>query len=523
MWVGARGGERWVWHDRREMRGGSCGVAACLGLAMVLAAQEQVPQPRELGEDLGPAELEKRWEATGEFCELVWRVNEEGRLFAWPDPSSAVAEMWHPLPGWQRGDGVDPWASWFVDSRRADAAEYLLGWMRSPGQLLGAVDAQRHFERMGRAQTDAELRQFVVRPAEAATAALRRREVLDQQVATLLLKERAVEAALGELRFLAEQSEDAWLRWQAEDALHALDDSHPAPARVALREVDVIVPQRAELWLYVDHARVRARSDLAERGRAHGLQWTYGCIRGAGGTCSPFTLAGAQLLADRPGEIPFELARVCGRMRLDQALLAFDALPGGTPRLVWAAASGAFEVDVLASHLATLRIPPFRERDRIIATKWVPDYVVEARRDVLVVRHESLELPPESGEWPELLREAQSKHAAFAAALQPKSRLAPMHPFLLPAGGKLFVTHVPFRAEVETDASVPRMQSSLRRAASALRLTPPSLLPRDIRGPWLRLLDDAKPEASPSGGSRLLLTADDADPLDLLPLLLVRD
>lgn len=502
---------------------GSCGrrplVAICLGLLPALSAPGQQPPSRpELPERIPHDEVRARRDRDLPLWETLWEVDPAGALRQWPNPAAggstdqgmAIFEA-HPT-----GPGTDPHREVLVRRVARDPGHFLAALLRQPGDLLGATLATRHFEQLGRDTSEVALRQFLVTPDLDLTPVQQRRSLLDRQLAVRLLQQRAVRTAMPELEVLARKATDPWLRWTAQDALATFSPDTKAARRVALLQQPLPPPATADLWLWFDFARWPARDDVAEARRAALTERLYDMILAAGGSCPPAALAGAQYLVDLPDELPCEVARVWGRARVDQCLLGLARGDGGMT-LGWAAASGAFEVDVLREHLARHGVAFERAGDGLVSDRWWPGLAIEVHPAWLHVAR--VPTAPAAGAWPPPFAPALVAEAApFAIHLPAGSALPPPAALLLPSPGTVTLRFQPFSAIARLaaiDDGPARAAAALERAMELVGDPPPA-----VRAAWSKAMADARvDQLREGGGTRLRVEGTGLDPFDLWPLL----
>lgn len=238
-----------------------------------------------------------------------------------------------------------------------------------------------------------------------------------------------------------------------------------------------------------------------------------------GGAISDAWLAGTQYHVDLPDEVPYEAARTWGRARADQCLLGFRRVDGGW-RLVWAAMSGAFEVNVLSAYLDECGGAIESTKDGLHTVNWWPGYEVDVATDHVVVRHESG--VGEIGKWPAVVDEAIARRAAIAGELM-ASKDSPTVPWLLLGGeGVATVQMQPFALSVTSKLSVADATAFCKEQAARVLVADTAWAPgfESLRQLWPAALEAASVTAiQGSDRVRIEVTGKDLDPLLLWPLL----
>ena len=460
------------------------------------------------------------------FWDTQWIVREDGVLTQLPNPAvqgpttqgySFVADE---NPRDRSRDALVQTLSVWLHAGNSWACQYLGAALRCPGDLLGATLAERHFAQLGRDASDVALRQFLLQPDGALEEPLLRREQLDRELAVRLLQRRGARAAIGELRSLARDAGDPFLRRAAAAAHSELADA-AASSPVALPSLPVEVPAGMAFWLWIDMGNVAARRDIASAVRTARVEkgWDHVLARDPERGISDALLAGSQHRVDVFDELPYEMARTWGRARIDQCLLGFRWVDGDC-RLIWAAASGAFEVEALTAYLGRCGIGIETNKGRLHTTDWWPDHEVDVAADHVVVRHKRG--IGAIGKWPAVVDEAIERRAAIAGELSP-SKDSPTVPWLLLGGeGVATLQLQPFALTVTSKLSVADakafcMERAGRIDASDTVWTPAS---PELRQRWRAALYAASVTAiEGSDRVRIEVTGKDLDPLLLWPLL----
>lgn len=455
-----------------------------------------------------------------------WIVRDDGVLTQLPNPAASgpttqgysfVGDENQPA---RSRDALVRTLSVWLQAGGSWACQHLAPALRCPGDLLGATLAERHFAQLGRDASVVALRQFLMQPAGASDGPSLRREQLDRELAVRLLQRTATRAAVGEMRSLARDAGDPFLRRAAATA-HAVLGDAAAPLPVALSSLSIEVPAAMAFWLWVDMGNVAARPDITSAVHTARVEemWDHVLDRDPQRGISDVLLAGAQHRIDVFDELPYEVARTWGRARIDQCLLGFRWVDGDC-RLMWAAASGAFEVEALTAHLGRCGIAIETNKGRLHTSEWWPDHEVEVAADHVVVRHKRG--VGAIGKWPAVVDEAIARHAAIAGELLP-SVDSPSVPWLLLGGeGVATVRLQPFSLSVTSKLSVDDARAFCRDRATRIdasdrvwKVAPPELRQRcrtAIEAATVTPIDG-------TGRVRIEVTGKDLDPLLLWPLL----
>lgn len=472
---------------------------AALSLLAGAAAQQPEPAP-------GPDPLQvrmvtrpemERLRDRGVLWDTTWGVDAAGFGVQWPNAaaggSTEVGQPWvqfAPGPPGSAGSG-DPVRRLLQNpvlfgKRDLVAAAWLATLLRAPGDLLGCTDAGRHFAQSGHDTADAALRAFAATEPTATDAELIRRERLERELALRLLRQRGAAPA-------------------------------PPVERVALLSRHVTPPGDADLWLWFDAGRWRAQHDVQAAIRAARTAHYWERLLAVGrGELPELPMAGAQHLVDLPGELPFEIVRCWGEVRLDQCLLALDRAGGEGPgwQLAWAAASGAFDVERLCAWLERCDVAFARDGGRMrAADTWWPGCEVAIGPQLVEVRHigGAADAAPRAGAagatdgaWPD---GSWARAAAGGAALAARWTRAGIA--FLPPRGELVLLLAPLRLRLEAPDGLEESLATARRAVAG----------DGSLATWQRALGAARVEAAGSGRERLEVTGADLDLAALWPLL----
>lgn len=192
-------------------------------------------------------ELTRRRDAGLPLGETEWDVREDGTLLQWPNPAAGGSTtLGMSFVGDERWMDLDQSDSLVVQlgSRRSDDALFWLApLLRRPGDLLAATNAERHFAQLGRDASAVALRQYLALAGDPGPESMQRRDALDRELAIRLLQRRGDSNAQGELRVLAKDADDPFLREAARDAL-ATFGAGTLPERTPLHELGLEPPAR---------------------------------------------------------------------------------------------------------------------------------------------------------------------------------------------------------------------------------------------------------------------------------------
>ena len=499
------------------------GLASLAGL---LAGHVSCQEPRRTPVTVSDEELIERHGRGQPFWETKWQLRKDGALTQLPNPAAGGASVrglsfiGDEFPSTEVRDALVRQLRLRVRSWPT-SVDWLAPLLREPGDLLSATLTERHFSKLKRNVRDVPLRQFLILPGEPKTEPMARRELLERELAVRLIQRRLMRSARGELRALATGEGDALVRRAARDALAAMDGDTARPS-VALQDLQLVPPAKADLWLWIDVARMPARGDIASALRKQRAEQLWQRVLGRGRGASEAILAGAQLVVDIPNELPFEMARLWGRARVDQCLLAFRVLDG-QPDLLWAAASGAFEVGVLGDYLEALQVEVTVHGEVVKSTDWWPGFAVEVAPNHVVVRRDLADTAP-AGAWPAFAAIAAGVGDVLAAKLPEDSEMQSLPWLLLERGDTAAVRLQPFALRVTTGASAARARERCESAAVHVASADPDRvlpsLPAQIATSWQAALRGAKVDASGEPGRlRVRVTGQKLDPFVLWPLL----
>ena len=450
--------------------------------------------------------------------EWLWFVRADGTLAQQPKdfPEAGPGKDFFALEG--AGPTNDRLVSGLGTRLRTqqELRHLLATLLRVPGDLLGTTSPERHFAQLGIGTSDVELRQLVAVPASASTPALRRRELLDRELAVRCLQYRNTRSSIGELRALAKNCSDPFLQHAIGAALHRFGAGE-APTRVALPSVVTKVADGVDLWLWCDFGQFTMRPDVAAAEHDAAAERVLAKTDRFGWRLENIMLASIQHYLDYHGEVGYEAARTWGRARIDQCLLGFR-IPSGVDdqlRLVYAAASGAFEVDVLASHLQQHKIGVERKDGRLRVGQWWPGYTVAVAADHFVVSTNAdmpCDLPAFVG-----AAIAAGDSLAIARAAHPDRAWS-----WLEAGATAAVRLAPFRFTLSQPGSLENAAELGRQRLLQLEAMLRGKLPdaAQLAERWQRALVAAGDRARVDGERvHFVVEAPELDPLLLWPLL----
>ncbi|MBK8100449.1 MAG: hypothetical protein IPK26_25405 [Planctomycetes bacterium] len=290
-------------------------LATLLGAA-VTPAQHAGPEPRDWPM-LQQQDVRNLRDQGRDLIEPAFLVRDDGELWVNPDPAAGAA-----IPGRYVEFGLP-------DLLRLEAPEgrspmtwnRALWFVHGPGELLDATDGERHLRRGDLPTGLVEIRQFLAQPLpEQATPARQHRLAVDLAVMCRRLVELRATNALPELRLLSKRQIDPLTTAAAERAIATLTGKEPAVDRVPRSLARL--PAGAALVAWFDQSRLPPLHSARAAMRAAAFDEITTMILAAGGTVSPPQAAGAMLMCDLPGELPFEIVRRCGPVRVDHGWLA---------------------------------------------------------------------------------------------------------------------------------------------------------------------------------------------------------
>lgn len=487
------------------------------GLATVAVAQRAEVDPTEIVV-VPRDELTERRDQGRPFWETQWIVRADGTLTQLPNPAagggtkigmSFVGDEFVPK------DTKDPLAQLLLrlgPTQPEQIAQWIAPLLRNHGDLLGATGIERHFAQLGRDASDVALRQFLAMPATATGEALVRRDLLDRELAVRLLQQRRARNAKGEIAAVLKAG-DSFLQRAAAEAMATFDGTAPPPGR-RLDRAAIAVPAHADLWVWIDPSRFTPRPDLCDATRTAMAKRTFATLLNAGGRVNNVILSKAQYTTDLPDELPYEAARLWGRARVDECLLCLRVGEQGL-ELQWAAASGAFEVDVIGRYLDARHACKL-DAGRVSTEAWWPGFEVELTHDRVVVRRSGE--AAQQGTWPAFVADAAASSAAFAALAPADSKLDRLPWLLLGRGDTATVALAPFALRIDAGIDAKSAADRCKAAAASLR-DAGERLALDLTA-MAAALGAARVEgaAAPSR-SRIEIAGENLDPLLLWPLL----
>lgn len=290
----------------------------------LLAQQPDEPEPAPFVGD--PWQLIER---DNKLIDLQWRRDANGDL-EWAIAGQKDAK-------WKRlwGNGL---ADVFAMGGLAGYAVPLL----HHGDLLSLADGEQHFRRLGLATDTAALAAFARAPLGKTPS---RVEELDRLVAVDVLLARGDEAKAALAQIAGDEKAPAAVRARA---------SRTAPPRERLRADELVLPERVDLCVMIDHGRLGDAHGLLGLARFVGLVSTSQVIeRLKRPRLDDATLGQAE--SDSLLELPFELVRHLGAMRFDHscASITWTGEVGGA--CTWTCtAAGSFEPVRIVSGLRGL-------------------------------------------------------------------------------------------------------------------------------------------------------------------------
>ena len=492
-------------------------------LAVVATAQQQTPAKTDI-EHVPRATVEARHAAGKPLYDTQWVVDASGAVMQFPNPAAGGSTdaglpfLGQPHAGRQPDPLPEELRAWLRSWK--SALPWLAANLRQPGSLLGAIDAERHRTQLGlqTAPTDVRLLLLLTEAIDRGLPdVLQRRALLEREVAARLLQQTNCLAARGEFEALRREA-DPFLVHAANDALAAMG----ARAAAVPTTPWTATPPTAgiDAWFWLDLRHFAPRPDIATAVRRATAEDFWQQLLAIGADPINLALAGAQMIVDRPGEAPFELARCWGRARIDRCLLGLSVLDGKT-QLGWAEATGMFEVEALRTYL-TERGLDVGGNGPVQSGTWWEGFHVTVTADRVVVLATAM-AKQVAGPMPEVLAAAIAKGAAFAAALPAESPIESLPWLLLERGENAQVSLAPFTLRVSTagDAAAARSRCDhLARELSTVAKTPGSAphLPDSALRSWLDALQN--PIATKNAaGTMIEVTGEGLDPFALWPLL----
>lgn len=279
-------------------------------------------------------------------AKLKFKLDDDGRILMSPDPSTGSDE--------ER----------FTPIVRADFTHLLqhggvLGWaslIYQGGTDFGSMaDGQSILRRLGRAG-DVSLIQGIAEPQAGAAGTLL------QLMAIRAAQDRGMKQALGAVLKVAEQDGiDPFVRQAAREAAATLRGEGVAPVATQcapLADVLAGVPDGMDVFFAVEQRRLPQGRALLRWAREAGMAVTRREILQAGGSVSAAQWAGAVMLAEGVGAMPYEVCRRFGNHRFDRTVVALD-VPKDMfdPPSVWVRADGLFDIARLRKGLVDLGVP----------------------------------------------------------------------------------------------------------------------------------------------------------------------
>ncbi|HZN40191.1 MAG TPA: hypothetical protein VFD82_15400 [Planctomycetota bacterium] len=270
----------------------------------------------------------ERIERDEKLLDLTWRRNADGD-FEW-SCAGAKGAKWKPMFGDSlRGAmGVGSYASYVVP-------------LLHNGDLLSLTHGEQHLRRLGRAVDLETLVAFARAPLGAAASRI---DEMDRLVAVDVLRSRDDEACK---RALAQLAGDAG----APAVVRTRAAAAPV-VRERLRPEELLLPERSDLVVVIDHGRLFDAHALLGLARFTGL---VSSARVLDMLKRPLVddAAIGQAESDSTLELPFELVRRLGGIRFDHSCVSvcWTAAIGG--ELTWTAAvAGGFEPSRIAQGLS---------------------------------------------------------------------------------------------------------------------------------------------------------------------------
>ncbi|MDO8348646.1 MAG: hypothetical protein Q7T30_00300 [Planctomycetota bacterium] len=310
--------------------------------AVALGQQPEEPEPpRYEGDPYAQIERESR------LIDLRWRRDANGHL--------EYAIVGAKEPKWKR---VLP-----DDFAEVVAIGGIAGWvvpLLHHGDVLSLTDGDAHLRHVGRAIDTAALVAFARAPF---AAPAQRLDELDRLVAVDVLRARGDEAAKAALARLAAEASAPIVRTRAAAA---------PPLRERLSAADLMLPERSDLIVVIDHGRLVDAHELLGLARFTGLVST-GMVLSRLKRPRLDDAAIGQAESDAMLVLPFELVRRIGAIRFDHTCVAVRWAREIGGEFTWACATaGSFEPARIADGLRGLPIDGFdlTAKDDGATAKW---------------------------------------------------------------------------------------------------------------------------------------------------------
>ena len=150
------------------------------------------------------------------------------------------------------------------------------------------------------------------------------------------------------VRAAAAEARARWVGWPADERAQFASERVRRDGRGALLAGLTALPDDVDVVIGVHGAALPATAPLLAAWRRHLLRLASSLMLQHGGSLSPAQESEAQLALDRPGQLPFELARRLGNWRVDHALLA---LRTGEQGGWWLHLGGVFQPERIAEGL----------------------------------------------------------------------------------------------------------------------------------------------------------------------------
>lgn len=262
------------------------------------------------------------------------------------------------------------------------------------GDLLSLTDGEAHFRRLQFACDTRALLAFAKAPLSKTPSRI---DELDRLVAVDVLRSRADEAAKAALAQLAADAD-------APAAVRARAGA--LPGRERLTAEDLLLPERADLYVMIDHARLVDAHGLLVLARLSGLISSAMVLQQLKRPWLSDAAIG-QAESDAVLELPFELVRRLGAIRFDHTCVSLSWSGDFDGPLLWAGATvGSFEparIAAAARGLGLANLEVAARDDGATATWSTGAAAVAARR--ATARASGIDVAPREAIAKQLLRE----------------------------------------------------------------------------------------------------------------------
>lgn len=320
--------------------------------------------------------------------------------------------------------------------------------------VLGSTDAERHLRRIGVDTSVVGLRQFLVGDITTADADLARAEALDRAVAIEFLVQGNHRGAVAELVALRDRKDTPPpLRAHVERALAHFGHGDLDEMRARLAAAELRFPPNPGWCVVVDHTRLPDLTLVRALVRSLAQERSYRFVHKLKSPTA-WDLHHDQLAVDLLGEMPFEVVRRLGDVRLDHTMVAGGSSGGTDPtaRALVLQAVGAFDLGRVAAALeqeaAAVGTKVTRNGERVAVAS--ADTAAEIGASSLVLRTSVPQMAPNEALAKELLG---GDGDAITIVLTPTSDVWASIGLPTPAADA--VVHVCFAPQCHLAATIP--------------------------------------------------------------------